>query len=168
MRHLLLLSVLLAASCSQQQPATKNETVPAASSLSTAPSPARTTSADALAAKRTAEQYFALIGAKKYAEARKIWDHDGADSGGDAAALAASYAVFATYLPTVGDPTEIKTVGSEQYVAVAVKVKVKEKRSGRTYEREGPVLMRRQMSSNGNVATAGPWHIWGVDIRRKH
>jgi hypothetical protein len=167
MRRLFVLPVLLAASCSQHQPTIDNASAPSAPASSTATT-APATSADALAAKHTVEQYFALVAQKKYAEARKNWDHDGADSGGDAAALAATYAIFTTYAATVGDPTEIKTVGPEQYVAVAVKVKVKEKRSGREYDREGPVLLRRQIAPKGGSTTPGAWRIWGVDIRRKH
>ena len=171
MRRLFVLPFLLATSCSQHQSTVGNDSAPAKPASSptiAATPPIPTTSPDALAAKRTVEQYFALIVRKKYAEARKIWDHDGADSGGDAAALAASYTVFTKYAPTVGDPTEIKTVGPQQYVAVAVKVQVREKRSGREYEREGPVLLRRQIVQKGDVTAPGPWRIWGTDIRAKH
>lgn len=168
MRRLLVLPLLLAASCSQQQPTPRNESAPAAAATIPANATVPTASPDALAARRTVEQYFALVVQKKYAEARRLWDHDGADSGGDAAALAASYAVFSKYDPTVGDPTEIKTVGTEQYVAVAVKVQVREKRSGRENEREGTVLLRRQTAQKGDAGTPGAWHIWGTDIRKKH
>jgi hypothetical protein len=171
MRRLFVLPVLLAASCTPQKSSTGNDSapaMPASSATIAAIPPVPATSPDALAAKRTVERYFALVVQKKYAEARKLWDHDGADSGGDAAALAKSYTVFTTYAPKVGDPTEIKTVGWEQYVAVAVKVQVKEKRSGREYEREGPVLLRRQVTRKTGATSPGLWHIWGIDIRRKH
>jgi hypothetical protein len=160
--------LLLAASCSQQPPTARNESAPTTAPSAAANATVSATSPDALAAKRTVERYFALIVQKKYAEARMLWDHDGADSGGDAAALAAAYAAFSKYDPTVGSPTEIKTVGTTQYIAVAVKAQVREKRSGRENEREGPVLLRRQITRESDAGAPGAWHLWGIDIREKH
>lgn len=116
-------------------------------------------------AKHTVEKYFALIRRNRFSEARLLWDHGGADSGGNAAALAASFNRFTKFTATVGDPTAIKINDNTQYIAVSTKADVTDRRTGRTYKREGTVMLRRHVD---HAKRWGKWRIWGMDLREKH
>ena len=123
--------------------------------------------AEAREAKAVVEHYYALIKQEKFAEARLLWDDDGAASGGDAKAFAATITPYSEYVPTIGDPTEVKTTAGKQYVGVAAKLHVKRRSNKAVADRDGAVLLRRAA-----VATPGAarpeWRIWSIDIRAHH
>ena len=164
MRHRFILVLTLLASCSPTTSTTDKKT--AEQRVAAAPRSLPATSPEASAAKQVAEQYFAHIKRKQFAVARQLWDNDGAASGGDAAALAASFDRFTRYEPSVGAPTAITIRDGMQYIAVGAKAKVTDTlRNGRTYMREGAILLRRRDTKAGAPA---PWRIWGVDLREPH
>ena len=168
MRPLVVLAALATAACSSGSPDSGTAANQAASSrapdadsrlLEPKTSPA------ARDARALVIRYYDLIKERKYADARKLWGHDGADAGGDTRAFAAAFARYSLYQPTVGEPTDIHVTGGEQYVNIAVKLRAKLKKGGRIVEQEGPVMLRRPVADESG---GRGWSIWGVDIRSAH
>ena len=169
MRRLLLLAALASAACAPRQPdGDANSAVAAPATKPGMRGPAGPNSADATAARAVAERYFALVKEGDFASARKLWGHGGKDSGGDAAALAASFNAYSTYDATVEEPTDVHVTDGMQYVNVATKVQATRSSNGKAVELEGPVMLRRSIDPNAADADAREWTIWGVDIRAAH
>jgi len=125
--------------------------------------------ADAKAARALVHRYYNLVEKGDFAAARQLWGHDGADAGGDAAALAASYAPYSRYKVTVGDPTDIHSTGGLDCVNVAVSVDSVVAKTGRAKALEGPVMLRRDSNAKTDAASdSRGWRIWGADIRAPH
>lgn len=138
----------------------------------TARSVAAANPADAAAATALARRYFALIEAGEFEQARRLWDHDGADAGGDAKALAGVYAPYRSYDATIDEPTALHTVDGVDYVNVGIAVDAAVAQSGKEQRLEGPIMLRRRSDTlKADAAGASDsrgWRIWGVDIRAPH
>ncbi|MDE0880931.1 MAG: hypothetical protein OSB00_20085 [Sphingomonas bacterium] len=169
MRRLVFILALASAACAPSQPEANESAATnavAANPQLRGAEPA--TSASAQAARALAVRYFDLIEQGDYAKARQLWGHEGADVGGDAAALGKVYSRFSRYEPVVGLPTEVHAADGRQYVNVAVKVRATLADTGRVLEQEGPVMMRRSADPSAKEPGEREWSIWGVDIRSKH
>lgn len=169
MRNWIILATLLAAGCSSRQADEKPAAArapPARPAGLRGPQPA--TSRDAADAKALVERYYALIGKKNYAAARKLWGGDGAASGGNAAAFAATITPYSVYRPKVGDPTEIKVADGMQYVNVATTLHVQRRSNKAEADREGVVMLSRSTDPHDNTAGKRNWSIRGIDIRVHH
>lgn len=167
MRKSITILVLLAG-CSPQGQPNAAEANAATESFTTAPLAAPEdgpNSANAQAARKVVEDYFALIGQGKYGEARALWANGGADSGGDAVAFKASFAPYAEYRPKVGAPTFVQSSGASQYIKVAADLEIKFRKDGRVSQRRGTVMLRRSADPRETSPDKKEWRIWGVDIR---
>ncbi|MGY4397866.1 hypothetical protein ACVWZA_003063 [Sphingomonas sp. UYAg733] len=172
MRNLVILPLILAAACTVQRQPDNGSIAQANAATSAEKSGLRghepATSRSAIEAKEMVVEYFELIKDKKYSTARKFWGNDGADSGGDDAAFAATFTPYSAYQPKVGAPTEIKASGGMQYSTVAATLHVKRRSNGAEADRNGVVMLRRSIDPNDKTAEKRDWKIWGIDIRLRN
>ena len=104
------------------------------------------------------QTYFALIGAKKYDEARKLWSDGGKASGMTAQAFAASFDKYASYNAEIGAPGEIEGAAGSLYVQVPVVIYGRLK-SGEEVHMNGPVSLRRVNDVPGSTEEQRRWRI---------
>lgn len=162
--------VALLAACSTEDKAGNATSMVANASAPTASAqrgdePATSPSAEA--AREVVARYFAMIEAKDYAGAYRLWGNDGADAGGTLDVFEKSFAIYSKYEPIVGKPTEIHAREGMQYVLVEAKLHVENRKTGRTADRSGTVMLRRSANPDDPVKAKRDWQIWGVDLRVK-
>lgn len=109
------------------------------------------------------QHYFALIEQGRHAEAHRLWGEDGAASGMDAAAFAASFARFSEYHAQIGAPGAIEGGCGSLYVEVPV-VLYGRLRGGAEYHRRGTITLRRVNDVPGSTAAQRRWHIARSDV----
>ncbi len=126
------------------------------------------TSPSAAEAKAVVTRYFKAIDAKDYTAAWKLWGNGGADSHATAPQFAALFDAYTLYEPTVGEPTEIKANGDQQYIMVTAKAKVRFKRDGILRDQSGFVMLKRSADTGETDPEKREWRIWGTDIRVRH
>lgn len=108
------------------------------------------------AAANVVRAYYALIGAHRYREARRLWFGDGDGSG--PAAFAASFASYASYRARVGKPGRLDHGMSQVYVEVPV-VLYGRLKGGTAFRRNATVTLRRINDLPGSTASERRWHI---------
>ncbi|GLR47276.1 hypothetical protein [Sphingomonas astaxanthinifaciens] len=100
------------------------------------------------------QTYFALIEAKKFAEAKKLW--------GSAASLAPDLSAYREYHAEVYKPGDTEGAAGSIYVTVPVKaygVTAK----GEKFEEPQVVTLRRVNDVDGSTAEQRRWHISKID-----
>lgn len=125
-------------------------------------------SPSALAARAVVEQYFTSVEKQDYQAAYRLWGNGGKDSGGSPESFANSFAGYAKFEPETGDPSEIHARDGMQYILVAARAHVENKKTGKTAEREGTVALRRSVDPDDPVVDKRDWRIWSVDLRVPH
>lgn len=169
MRVMLFGSVAVLAACAPAKP----ERDVAADAAKAALAQARDRSDDtaqsvaAQDARAIVARYFDRIAAKDFEGARALWGNGGADSGGSAADLARTVTIYSRYEPEVGKPTAIRARDGMQYVAVSAKLFVQNRKTGRTADRQGTVMLRRSANENDPDPGKRDWRIWAIDLRVK-
>lgn len=168
MRPILFLLLMGLAACAPQE-GDGNDAAAASSNLAQ-PAPGQrgdepADSASAKAARETVERYFAAIEKKDYAAAYRLWGNDGKDSGGSVDAFAATFAPYSKFEPEAGAPSEIRARGGVQYIIVAARAHVENRKTRKTAERKGSVALRRSTDPNDPVEHKRDWRIWSVDLR---
>lgn len=172
MRVTIVLSAVLAAAtlagCTQQRdsgnaapPAPTNSAAPQAGMRGDEPAD----SASAKAARELVERYFAMIDKRDYAGAYRLWGNGGKDAGGTVEQFAETFAIYSKYEPQAGVASEIHAREGMQYVLVTAKAHVENKKTRKTADREGTVMLRRSTNPDDPVAEKREWRIWGVDLR---
>lgn len=124
-------------------------------------------SASAKAARELVERYFAMIDKRDYAGAYRLWGNGGKDAGGTPQEFAESFAIYSKYEPQAGTASEIHAREGMQYVLVTAKAHVENKKTRKTADREGTVMLRRSTNPDDPVAEKRDWRIWGVDLRAR-
>jgi hypothetical protein len=104
--------------------------------------------ADASDAADVLRRYYALIGERRYSEAHKLRERNGADS----KAFAAYFERFASHSATVGSSSEPVEAGGWLYVEVPVH-SYGTMKDGKPFGSAGTVTLRRR-------ASAGEWRIF--------
>ena len=122
-------------------------------------------SASAKAARDLVEQYFAMIDKRDYAGAYRLWGNGGKDAGGTPEQFAESFAIYSKYEPQAGTASEVHARDGMQYVLVTAKAHVENRKTRKTADREGTVMLRRSGNPNDPVVEKREWRIWGVDLR---
>jgi len=146
---------LLLAACGDEAAPTPLERKPEIQASATAPaaaaSPAldqRVLTADKGDAADVLRNYYALIGERRYSQAHKLREPNGAD----ADAFAAHFGRFASHEVTVGTPTEPVAADGWLYVEVPVHTYGTMK-DGKSFGSAGTVTLRRP-------ETGGEWRIF--------
>ena len=162
MKHFLLICLLASGGCRQE---------PAGNLISEDLHPRGDERASSIAAQQAVDvvrQYFALIGARKYADARLLWGNEGADSKSDDLTFANSFAGFSEYHGEVDNPTEIKLRDGVEYIAVQTKLRIRLKKYNEVSDRDGAVLLKRTSRAGPSTLTQSDWRIWAIDLRPRH
>jgi hypothetical protein len=115
--------------------------------------------ASAQAAASVARTYYALIGARRFAEAWRLLADGAAPRGASAADFAAAFADYAEYHASVGAPGPIEGAAGSSFVEVPVLVYGR-MRSGATFSRRGIVQLRRCNDVPGCTAQQRGWRIF--------
>ncbi|CAN5464605.1 hypothetical protein BH09PSE4_BH09PSE4_20510 [soil metagenome] len=136
-----------------------------------APAATATTPAVQVAAADSAEggadvvrHYYALLQARRYDEAWRLWSNDGAASGMTEAAFIASFAPYSDYRATIGVPGDVDAGAGQRYVTVPVDV-VATRKGGPAISTAGTVTLHRTGDIDGATAAQRSWHIMAVDVK---
>lgn len=110
------------------------------------------------------ERYYALLEARHYREAWRLWSGGGEASGMSEAAFAASFDKYAEYHANIGAPGAMEGAAGSSYVEVPVVVYGRLK-SGEPFHMDGPVTLRRVNDVPGSSAEQRRWHIASSGVR---
>lgn len=139
--------------------------VPAPAPLKSSPTPAPVeTSAEATAAVDVARTYFALLEARNYGRAYRLWEDDGAATGMSARQFADSFKKFASYRAEVGAPGAIEAGAGQRYTAVPVRVTGLLADGGRPFALAGALTLHRTVV-DGATAEQQAWRIRDSSLR---
>jgi len=111
-----------------------------------------------------AQTYFALIGERKYAEARKLWSDSGQASGQSQAEFTDAFDRYESYNANIGAPGPVEGAAGSLYVEVPVVVYGRLK-SGRPINMAGKITLRRVNDVPGSAAEQRRWHVASVDLK---
>lgn len=152
MRYSLLpfVALALAAACSRPTQPSPTPT-PAPPS---APAP----TADTLAAKAVAQDYFDRLKARDWRGAHALWVPGAA---GPLPAFTAALSKPTSFTGSAGAPSEVRTTDGVDYVLIEAATDTTDAAHMKT-ARSGVVMLKRPTGG------AAPWRIWGTDIRPRH
>lgn len=161
MRMMLLAVSAMLAGCGPSGAPPKPAPAPAAS----LPEPAAAIDPkSAAAAAQIVQRYGALLEARRFAEARRLWGEDGAASGLSEAQFVAAYAKYATIHAEVGTPGETEGAAGSIYVEVPLRLAGTLKADG-PFTLVGPVSLRRVNDVPGSTAAERRWHIFQSGLK---
>ncbi len=147
---------------STRVPVTPATTLPAGEGIPgvSAPAPAHPVEAEAGADAAVAvlRDYFAAIGAGRYADAYRLWNGRGEASGMSAKAFADSFGKYSSYTATIGTPGRIDAGAGQRYIEIPVMVDAR-LRDGSPAPLEGSMTLRRTGDIDGATAEQRSWRI---------
>lgn len=108
------------------------------------------------------QRYYGLLEAKRYAEARTLWEAGADGAANDASAFAQGFADYGEYHANVGAPGEIDAGAGQRYVEVPVVVYGRRK-SGAAFNAKYKVTLHRTADIDGATPEQKTWHIRGID-----
>ncbi|HEY7811469.1 MAG TPA: hypothetical protein VIA98_13960 [Allosphingosinicella sp.] len=108
------------------------------------------------------QTYFALFEERRFADARRLWSGNGAASGMDEAAFAASFAGFTEYHAQIGGPGAIEGAAGSLFVQVPV-VLYGRLRTGAAFNSRATAVLRRVNDVPGSTPEQRRWHIHRLD-----
>lgn len=111
------------------------------------------------------QTYYALIEARRYAEAWALWSDGGAASGGDAAQFAARFAPYSEYHANIGAPGQIEAGAGQRYVTVPVQIYARIKASGKPFYQLGDVTLHRTGDIDGATPEQRQWRIRAIKFQ---
>ena len=165
-------ALLMLAACSseQEQVPDSNETtnvVPAPAPSEPAPPPDTNVASEepfaptsAQGAANVVQTYYALLEAKKFVEAHKLWTTGVGDLADET--FAAQFANYREYHAEVGAPGRIEGAAGSLYVTVPVRTYGVTK-AGERFEQPGVVTLRRVNDVPGSTDEQRRWHITKID-----
>jgi hypothetical protein len=115
-------------------------------------------------AANVAQTYFALLGERKYADARSLWGDTGQASGQSQAEFTGAFDRYESYHANIGAPGPIEGAAGSLYVEAPVVVYGRLK-SGRPINMAGKITLRRVNDVPGSTAAQRKWHIASVDLK---
>lgn len=118
----------------------------------------------AAAARALVQRYYARIASGDYATARGLWRQNGEGSGMDPQAFARSFAHYARYRATVGEPGRIDAGAGQRYVTVPVEVQETPADGGAAIRQQGKVTLHRSGDIDGATAEQRAWRIERIDL----
>lgn len=109
------------------------------------------------------QSYYALLEARKYGQAYKLWEPGAA--GMTPGAFAASFDRYSEYHANIGAPGEVDAGAGQRYVTVPVQVYGRLKQGAREFNMRGSVTLHRTGDIDGATAEQRRWHIRSTDIK---
>ena len=110
------------------------------------------------------QTYFALLGERRYAQARALWTPGAAGAGPSPAAFAADFARYGEYRGLVGAPGKIEAGAGQRYVTVPVQVAARLK-SGAEIDQRGEVVLHRTGDIDGATPDQRRWRLQTITLR---
>lgn len=144
------------------RPAASPTTAPQAL-LGAQPTPAPAATDSAAAAGAVVRDYYALIAARRFADAYRLWEDGGQASGLTARAFADGFADYASYRADVGQPGRIDAGAGQRFVEVPVRIAA--------WRADGPVALagtltlHRVADIDGATPEQRQWRISDAAIR---
>ncbi len=152
-----------AANTLADSPPVANVATPAPVKPGPTPAPAET-STDATAAGDVARTYFALIEARNYGRAYRLWEDDGAATGMSPRQFADSFTKFGSYRAEVGAPGPVEAGAGQRYVEVPVRVTGMLADRARPFALAGTLMLHRTVV-DGATADQRAWRIRESSLR---
>lgn len=118
---------------------------------------------DAQGAVSVLARYFALIGARNYGEAWRLWSGEGRASGMAEPAFAASFAGYREYRANIGPPGDTEGAAGSLYVEVPVQIYGRSA-DGAAFTMSGRATLRRVNDVPGSTDAQRRWHIESIDV----
>jgi hypothetical protein len=112
-------------------------------------------------AAQVVQTYYALIEAKKYDQAWRLWGGEGEASGKSEAAFAAGFDGYSDYHAEVGAPGGMEGAAGSSYVEVPVQTYGRRK-DGTPFRERSTVTLRRVNDVPGSTEAQRHWHINGI------
>ena len=109
------------------------------------------------------QTYYALLEARKYGEAYRLWEPGGI--GMDATAFAASFDKYAEYHANIGAPGPMGAGAGQRYVTVPVQVYGRLKAGAHPFNLRGSLTLHRVGEVDGATAEQRGWRIRSSDIK---
>jgi hypothetical protein len=107
------------------------------------------------------ETYFALIEARRYADAWELWSDEGRASGRSVAEFAAQFDRYREYHANIGAPGTVEGAAGSLYVEVPVQIYGR-LADGTPFNAAGPATLRRVNDVPGSTAAERRWHIASI------
>ena len=169
----LLLLLLLASSCTREEPAEREpprtDSVAEAPPTGTVEAPGDVTRTDVAFEEQRANdavavirEYYRAISARDFDEAYRKWGESG-PPGQNFDQFVAGFADTASSHVETGEPSRIEPAAGSRYVEVPVTIRAT-KRDGSTQRFEGMYMLRRSVV-DGATQAQREWHIYRASIR---
>jgi len=110
------------------------------------------------------QTYYALLEARRFAPARRLWSRGGGASGKSLADFAAAMARYSDYHAQVGAPGAVEGAAGSLYVTVPVSLSGR-LRSGAAFREAATVTLRRINDVPGSTPDQRRWHIERIELR---
>ena len=115
------------------------------------------------AAANVVQTYFALIEARKFADAWKLWSDEGRSSGMDSRSFVEAFGKYRDYHAEIGTPGELNGAAGSIYVEVPIHAYGR-RSNGAPFRERGKVALRRVNEVPGSTSEQRQWHIESVTI----
>jgi len=109
------------------------------------------------------QTYYALLEARKYGEAYRLWEPNSV--GMTPGAFAASFARYSEYHANIGASGRIDAGAGQRYVTVPVQVYGRLKDGARAFNLRGSVTLHRAGDIDGATAEQRRWRIRNADLK---
>jgi len=127
-------------------------------------SEAKFTPDSAQGAATVVQTYFGLLGARRFVDARALWQSGADGAGRDPAAFAATFDRYSEYHANVGAPGRIDAGAGQRYVTVPVQVYARLKADRAPAYSIGTVTLHRSGDIDGASAEQKTWKIAKVAL----
>ncbi|MET4664478.1 hypothetical protein [Sphingomonas sp. PvP056] len=127
-------------------------------------SEAKFTPDSAQGAATVVQTYFGLLGARRFVDARALWQSGADGAGRDPAAFAATFDRYSEYHANVGAPGRIDAGAGQRYVTVPVQVYARLKADRAPDYAIGTVTLHRAGDIDGATAAQKQWKIAKVAL----
>lgn len=147
------------------QPAVPQPPTPAATPSQTAVAATPVAPDSAQDAADVVQTYYALLEAKNYGRAWRLWEDGGRASGLTAAQFADSFAKYDDYNAEVGAPGRVDAGAGQRYVEVPVRVSGRLADGGAPFNMAGSLTLHRTADIDGATPEQRSWRIKDSSIR---
>lgn len=128
-------------------------------------SEAKFTPDSAQGAGNVVQTYFALLGERRFTDARVLWEPDAAGAGRDSAAFTAMFDRYSEYHANVGAPGRIEAGAGQRYVTVPVQVYARLKADRTPFYAIGSVTLHRAGEIDGASRDQRSWRLARISLK---
>lgn len=115
-------------------------------------------------AAQVVQRYYALLGARQYTPAWRLWRGNGAASRLTPADFADSFSEFSEYHANIGSPGRVDAGAGQRFVTVPVQIYARLKETRKPFYQIGSVTLQRT-DVDGASAAQKTWHIQQIAMK---